>query len=233
MRTSDLDRTGRLGRTGRVVLAVVLVLLAVGALAQVPLATYQATLEQTVAFLLGRSTETYDEEAARVAGDPAADTAAGQQAAEPSQEAEAEHGPLSLAVSAWDRTFRVVDVARGDQGALVPPDDVKTLGRWDQGALPGDGSGTVVLVVHRDSAKQGRGPFAHLEELPMGSEVTLGGQTYRLESLDTYAKSELPAQKVFGQDGPERLVIVTCGGSYSSARGWDSNLVATFVPTLT
>ncbi len=133
-----------------------------------------------------------------------------------------------LGVAAWARDFRVVDVSRGDDGALVPPDDVSTLGRWDRGARPGGGTGTVVLVVHRDSAEQGRGPFAELERLPAGAEVTLGGRTYRLEQVTTYPKTDLPAERVFGQTGPERLVIVTCGGGYSASRGWDSNVVASF-----
>ena len=128
----------------------------------------------------------------------------------------------------WHRDFHIVDVATAADGALVPPDDVSTLGRWDAGARPGDGIGTVVLVVHRDSWEQGRGPFAELEALPLGSRVTLDGQTYRLDRLTTYPKGTLPAQRVFGQRGPERLVVVTCGGSFSTTRGWDSNVVASF-----
>jgi hypothetical protein len=133
-----------------------------------------------------------------------------------------------LHVTHWGRDFRVVDVPRRSDGALVPPDDVFTLGLWDQGARPGTGTGTVVLVVHRDSNTQGRGPFAALDRLPQGSEVTLNGQTYRLDQVETYPKGDLPSERAFRQHGPERLVIVTCGGSFSQTRGWDSNLVASF-----
>jgi hypothetical protein len=133
-----------------------------------------------------------------------------------------------LHVTDWGRTFRVVDVSRGNDGALVPPDDVLTLGRWNHGARPGTGTGTVVLVVHRDSNSQGRGPFAALERLPLGSDVTLDRQTYRLDQVETYPKGDLPSERAFRQHGPERLVIVTCGGSFSQTRGWDSNLVASF-----
>lgn len=138
--------------------------------------------------------------------------------------------PSTLHVAPWGEDFRVVGVDLDDHGALVPPDDVSTLGWWNGGALPGDGTGTVVLVVHRDSATRGRGPFAGLEGLAVGDRVTLDDRTYRLESLDTHRKDDLPSQEIFGQDGAERLVIVTCGGSYSTTQGWDSNVVATFRP---
>ena len=62
------------------------------------------------------------------------------------------------------------------------------------------------------------------------SQVTLGGQRYRLEQVATYANGELPSERVFRQGGPERLVVVTCGGSFSDTRGWDSNVVALFKP---
>lgn len=205
-----------------------------GVLAQVPWADLGAALglgPGTYDEAASASNHEYDAGAAVDAGtgtDSTADSTAGTETS--AAEAERHTGPLNLRVAAWGQSYRVVDVARGDDGALVPPDDVATLGRWAEGAWPGDGRGTVVLVVHRDSSAQGRGPFAELEDLPVGSRVTLGDRTYRLEDVTTYRKDALPTQHVFGQGGSERLVIVTCGGSYSPVRGWDSNVVASWHP---
>lgn len=187
-----------------------------GVLTQVPWAAVGAAI--------GWGPATYDEQATTAQQHGSAD--AHSQGTEKSLQA----SPSTLHVAAWDQAFRVVGVRLDDRGALVPPDDVSTLGWWNGGALPGDGTGAVVLAVHRDSATQGRGPFAELEDLTEGTRVSLDGHTYRLESLKTYRKDALPSEKVFGQDGSERLVIVTCGGRYSPTRGWDSNVVATFGP---
>jgi hypothetical protein len=137
----------------------------------------------------------------------------------------------TLEVSAWHKSFRVLPVQLADDGALVPPDSVQTLGWWNGGAAPGSGSGAIVLAVHRDSAEAGRGPFADLEDLSPRSTVTLDGHRYALASVTTYQKARLPAATLFAQHGPERLVVVTCGGDYDRAAGWDSNVVATFEPS--
>jgi hypothetical protein len=41
----------------------------------------------------------------------------------------------------------------------------------------------------------------------------------------------LPYEELFRQSGPERVVFVTCGGTYNrSGGGWDSNVEVTFRP---
>lgn len=180
----------------------------------------------TLVAAAGAGEPTYDEAAvaAQTTGTQATDAAPRAKAVAATARQVPWKGVLRVAL--WGRDFPVTDVSRRSDGALVPPDDVSTLGRWDAGARPGSRTGTVVLVVHRDSDTQGRGPFAALEELPAGAQVTLSGLTYRLDRVVTYAKGDLPSERVFRQDGPERLVIVTCGGSYSDGLGWDSNVVA-------
>jgi hypothetical protein len=185
----------------------------------------------TLAAAVGAGEPTYDEVAVatKTVGEGTRSQADAGQAVAATEPATPWRGRLH--VTPWGRDFRVTDVARRSDGALVPPDDVFTLGRWDRGARPGSGTGTVVLVAHRDSNEQGRGPFAALEQLSAGSGVTLNGRTYRLEQIATYPKQDLPSERVFRQRGPERLVIVTCGGSFSDTNGWDANVVASFRPS--
>ena len=199
--------------TGYVVAAV----LFGGAVSQVPWTTLAATV--------GLAAPTYDQAAVRRPPERPGAPAAGDLAHAPIGLRGRGTGPWPWLLGTGTSTS---STSPRQDGALVPPDDVSTLGRWDAGARPGDGVGTVVLVVHRDSWEQGRGPFAELEALPLGSRVTLDGETYRLDRLTTYPKGALPAHRVFGQGGPERLVVVTCGGTFSTTRGWDANVVASF-----
>jgi hypothetical protein len=136
----------------------------------------------------------------------------------------------SLTVTAWHRSFAVVPVGLTDERELIPPRSTKTIGWWAGGVAPGSHSGTAVLAVHRDSRQDGRGPFAELENLPLGSIVVVDGHTYRLTDVETYSKKALPVEQAFRQDGPHRLALVTCGGSYHRSNGWDSNVIAFFEP---
>jgi hypothetical protein len=137
--------------------------------------------------------------------------------------------PTVLHVDTWGTDHVIVPVGLTGDGALVPPADLQQVGWWQDGATPSDGAGTVVLTSHRDSSELGQGPFAQLENLPLGSVIHVDGAPYVLSSLDTYAKDTLPTQHVFAQDGPARLVIVTCGGTFTGHH-WDSNIVGTFLP---
>jgi sortase (surface protein transpeptidase) len=126
-----------------------------------------------------------------------------------------------------------------EDGVLEVPPSVSTVGWWRRGASPKDSEGTVVLDVHRDSRKEGRGPFASAERLSPGDQVSLidaDGVThsYRVTTVTTYAKTALPYAELFRQDGPARMVLVTCGGAYDkSGGGWDSNVVVEFEPETT
>jgi hypothetical protein len=78
----------------------------------------------------------------------------------------------------------------------------------------------------------GRGPLARIVSLEAGDRAVLTGTdgspaVYVLRGVTTIAKESLPAADLFGSDGPERLVLVTCGGTYDEdRRSWDSNVVA-------
>lgn len=68
-----------------------------------------------------------------------------------------------------------------------------------------------------------------------GDEVSVvdarGGRwVYRVDDVVTLPKETLPDQaaKWFAQDGPHRLVLVTCGGDYiGGTEGYDENRLVT------
>jgi hypothetical protein len=87
-----------------------------------------------------------------------------------------------------------------------------------------------------DSRRYGTGPFAKVTRLALGDSLVMRDasgkdQRYAVARVSTYRKSALPYAELFRQSGPERVVFVTCGGTYDrNAGGWDSNVVVEFNP---
>lgn len=97
---------------------------------------------------------------------------------------------------------------------LIPPSDYTTVGWWAQGAEPGAPNGTAILAGH--TVHTGGGALDNLADLTVGDKVYLsrpsGDLVYDVSSVTVYHKGTLAdhAQRVFNQDGPGRLAIVTC-----------------------
>lgn len=112
-------------------------------------------------------------------------------------------------------------------GTLWPPDDPQTLGWWAEGAKPGAVHGGSLITGH--SVSTGGGAFDDLETLRKGDRVRVrtdrGVIGYTVTGVTIYKKGALAkdAQRVFSQEGPGRLVLITCedyNGSY-----WESNAI--------
>ena len=123
---------------------------------------------------------------------------------------------------------RVVPVGVNPDGALAVPADTD-VGWYRFGAAPGE-AGSVVLAAH--VAFDGvDGAFRRLGDLAPGDAVvvTLNDGTervYRIDELAAYRKEALP-EAVWARDGPERLVLITCGGRFDAdRRSYDDNVVA-------
>ncbi|HEX5365146.1 MAG TPA: class F sortase [Acidimicrobiales bacterium] len=103
------------------------------------------------------------------------------------------------------------------------------VGWYRFGARPG-GPGSTVLAAH--IAYDGvDGVFRHLDDLAVGDAVTVTSadgstRSYRVTAVERHPKADLPAD-VFSRAGPERLVLVTCGGEFDDrARRYEDNVVA-------
>ncbi|NED99965.1 class F sortase [Phytoactinopolyspora halotolerans] len=128
----------------------------------------------------------------------------------------------------------VVDVGSSDDRVLAPPDDPLVAGWWSEGAAPGAEAGTALLVGH--ALESGTAVFNGVGGLEEGDTITLSGEAeavmdYEVVAVDVLPPEELAeqAETLFAQDGPARLVLVTC-------EGWDgddytSNIVVTAIPT--
>lgn len=130
----------------------------------------------------------------------------------------------------------VVPVGLHDDGALVIPDDVRTVGWWTGGSRAGEAYGSVVVAGHVDSATRGIGVFAELRHLTPGQVVELeaGSQRarYRIASATQVPQAQIShAAGIFAVDGPPQLVLVTCGGAFDRVRHrYQDNLVVLATP---
>ena len=121
------------------------------------------------------------------------------------------------------------------QGALDVPKDILRAGWWRDGAAPGDGTGSVLIAGHVDSARRGAGAFFRLKNARAGMRVvvtTAGGasRAYRVTTVRAMPKASLPLG-VYAATGRERLTLVTCGGPFDRAIGhYKDNIVVTAVP---
>jgi hypothetical protein len=130
----------------------------------------------------------------------------------------------------------VVPVGLHPDGALVIPDDVRTVGWWTGGSRAGEAFGSVVVAGHVDSAAQGVGVFAALRRLTPGQVVELDGDgralRYRITSATQVPQAEISSRAgIFSVDGEPRLVLVTCGGPFDRERHrYQDNLVVVATP---
>jgi hypothetical protein len=133
-------------------------------------------------------------------------------------------------------TAPVVPVGLHPDGALVVPDDVRTVGWWTGGSRVGDAFGSVVVAGHVDSAARGIGVFAQLRRLVPGQVVQLGAgeqrARYVIASATRVPQARLARDAgIFRVDGEPQLVLVTCGGAFDPVRHrYQDNLVVIATP---
>lgn len=121
--------------------------------------------------------------------------------------------PRSVVVPALGIDAPVVGIPVVDS-VLTPPADPQTLGWWQDGAAPGDLKGGALITGHTVSS--GGGALDDLEQLEEGDVVRVrtaqGTIGYDVLSVRIFRKASLAAnaERVFSQEVPGRLVLITC-----------------------
>jgi LPXTG-site transpeptidase (sortase) family protein len=123
----------------------------------------------------------------------------------------------------------------GIDGVLPIPNSLLQATWWGAGLT--DTTGATVLAGHVNW-RGSTGPFAELWNAKVDDPVSLVDQSgtvmrYRITQIVTLHKDELPsrAPELFAQDGPHRLVLVTCGGRWIGGKeGYASNQIAIALP---
>jgi sortase (surface protein transpeptidase) len=120
-------------------------------------------------------------------------------------------------------------------GTLPVPEGVEEATWW--GAGLDAGSGATVFAGHVNW-KGTTGPFAELWDASKGDVVAVVDaaertRQYRVSEVITLHKDEVPQQALtlFGQDGPHRVVLVTCGGRWVGGQlGYETNRIVVAQP---
>ncbi|WP_405486690.1 class F sortase [Streptomyces sp. NBC_00096] len=111
----------------------------------------------------------------------------------------------------------------------APPPQEKNLAGWYLNGISPGQQGSAVIVGHVDNA-QGPAVFYGLGSVQKGSRIEVArydGRTavFEVYGVEVYAKNAFPGARVYGDTGQPELRVITCGGGYSKARGYDGNVV--------
>ncbi|MEU2021757.1 class F sortase [Streptomyces sp. NPDC016469] len=124
----------------------------------------------------------------------------------------------------------VIDVNLDPDGWIEtpPPEDPNLAGWYQNGIAPGQ-AGTSVIVGHVDN-KAGPAVFYALGSLKKGDHIEVDRSDDRVAVFEVYgvevfAKNDFPGARVYGDTGQPELRVITCGGGYTKANGYDGNVV--------
>lgn len=136
-------------------------------------------------------------------------------------------GPYRLRIPSIGVDAPVVPIRSSEDRVLLPPRDPGLVGWWRDGAAPGE-PGSAVLVGHTVRFSGG-GVFDDVGRLRDGDMIEVEGSgdalTYQIQSVDVLSKNQFArnAERIFGLEGPSRLVVITCDDWDGTA--WRSNIV--------
>jgi LPXTG-site transpeptidase (sortase) family protein len=138
--------------------------------------------------------------------------------------------PVALRIPAIGVDTSLTTLGLNPDQTVEVPTDFGTPGWYKFGPNPGQ-PGSAVILCHYDS-HNGPAVFYRLQNLQPGDsvEVTLtdGSVThFAVTKVDTYLKTEFPADQVYGSHGDQTLQLVTCGGEFDAdTHSYLSNIVA-------
>jgi sortase (surface protein transpeptidase) len=149
-----------------------------------------------------------------------ASAAASQRAAQGLALPRAEPTRLSIPSIGVDAPF--TPLLLGSDGRLQPPpeDNANMAGYYANGPMPGE-RGNAIVAGHVDT-KTGPAVFLLLSLLKPGATADITRAdgttaTFRVDSVETFAKNDFPDQRVYGDTPDAELRIITCGGTFDHA----------------
>ncbi|MFJ9863754.1 class F sortase [Streptomyces sp. NPDC101165] len=138
--------------------------------------------------------------------------------------------PTRIRIPAIKVSAPLMGLALTAAGSLdVPPATEKNLAGWyEAGTTPGE-TGTAIVAGHVDNT-EGPAVFYNLGGLKRGAVVEVDrkdGSTavFTVDAVEVYAARNFPDEKVYGAARRPELRVITCGGPYSRATGYQGNVV--------
>lgn len=141
--------------------------------------------------------------------------------------------PLELTIESLGiRNVEILPLAL-QAGVLRAPDNPRLVGWWNASADVGADAGTTLLTSHK--VADGSGVFERLVDVAPGAQIVVSADTgsyrYVVTEVRVLHKDQLAveAPELFDQQGPHRLVLVTCEDW--DGTGFASNSVVVATPT--
>ncbi|MEU0964867.1 class F sortase [Streptomyces sp. NPDC005917] len=138
--------------------------------------------------------------------------------------------PTRIRVPAIRVNAPLIGLALTPSGSLdVPPAGNKNLAGWyESGTAPGE-TGTAIVAGHVDNA-EGPAVFYDLGALKRGATIEVDRQdktvaVFTVDAVEVYQARNFPDEKVYGAAQRPELRVITCGGGYSRATGYQGNVV--------
>lgn len=139
--------------------------------------------------------------------------------------------PTRLSIPAIGVNAPFIPLHLDSSGKLgVPPENNTNLVGWyADGPTPGE-RGNAIVAGHVDTTT-GPAVFLFLALLKPGSTADITRAdgtvaTFRVDSVETFAKDAFPDQRVYGSTRDAELRLITCGGTYDrSKHDYRSNVV--------
>jgi LPXTG-site transpeptidase (sortase) family protein len=124
----------------------------------------------------------------------------------------------------------VVDVGLDQDGWIEAPtpQDPNLAGWYQNGIAPGQ-RGTAVIVGHVDNLA-GPAVFYGLGSLEKGRHIEVERSdghvaVFEIYGVEVFSKTDFPGARVYGDTGHAELRVITCGGGYTKASGYEGNVV--------
>ncbi|MFF8293340.1 class F sortase [Streptomyces sp. NPDC016309] len=141
------------------------------------------------------------------------------------------YAPASrIRIESIDVDAPVMDVGLDRDGWIdAPPAQDPNMAGWYQNGISPGQRGTSVIVGHVDN-EAGPAVFYGLGSLKKGSRVEVtryDGRVavFEVYGIEVFSKEDFPGVRVYGDTGHPELRVITCGGGYSKAHGYDGNVV--------
>ncbi|KOV67919.1 class F sortase [Streptomyces sp. MMG1121] len=138
--------------------------------------------------------------------------------------------PTRIRIPAIRVNAPLMGLALTPSGSLdVPPAQNKNLAGWyEAGTLPGE-TGTAIVAGHVDNT-EGPAVFYNLGALKRGARIEVDRRdgsvaVFTVDAVEVYAARDFPDAKVYGAADRPELRVITCGGAYSRATGYQGNVV--------
>lgn len=145
------------------------------------------------------------------------------------------HNPKHLLIPKLNVTTNIYPVGITKEKAIDAPDTAWGVGWYQEGTLPGSGSGAALIDGHVNDAFNTPGVFYEISKLTGGDNITIirGDDSelrYEVVSVSEEPLRDINMNKVLSsiEASKEGLNLITCGGKYDRTTNTYSDRIVVF-----